>query len=158
MTLLYIFWCLYKRSHVRGGISIAMFVPGGGRSPSCWLSDHLAAALMSARAARRAGNSRGRSTVGRLGPFIKDVRKISGILDPLLLFCILTRSKLLNPCNLPYFVCLLLGQPPSSLVRTSFMNGPFGGIPSPTGYFDYYVGHITDCYCTMSVVLGRPRS
>ena len=64
-----------------------MFVPR--RSPTRWLSDHLAAALMSARAVR----ARTTVAVGR----------------------------------------------------------SFGGIPpSPTGYFDYYVGHITDCYCTMS--------
>ena len=40
------------------------------------------------------------------GPYIKDVRKIFGILDPLPpLVRILARSIRVNPRNLPYYVC-----------------------------------------------------
>ena len=40
-----------------------------------------------------------------MGPFIKDVRKIFGILDPLPPGRILARSIVVNPPNLPYYVC-----------------------------------------------------
>jgi len=39
------------------------------------------------------------------GPFIKDVRKMFGILDPSPLVRTLARSIRVNPRNLPYYVC-----------------------------------------------------
>ena len=56
-------------------------------------------------------------------PSVKEVRKIFGIMDPLPpLVRILVSSLVLNPCNLPYYVCFW-ANPPS--VRTSFMFSVF---------------------------------
>ena len=47
------------------------------------------------------------------GPYLNDVYTIFGILDPLPpLVYILARSIVLNPRNLPYYVCISLTPPP----------------------------------------------
>ena len=48
-----------------------------------------------------------------------------GFSDPSPLVRILTRYIVLNPHNLPYYVCFW-ANPPPPLVRTSFMNGALG--------------------------------
>ena len=54
-------------------------------------------------------------------PSVKEVRKIFGIMDPLPpLVRILVSSLVLNPCNLPYYVCFWANP----LLRTFFVNGP----------------------------------
>ena len=50
------------------------------------------------------------------GPYIKDLRKIFGFLDPLPpLVRILARSIRVNPRNLPYYVCFWTNPPSPSL-------------------------------------------
>ena len=48
------------------------------------------------------------------GPYLNDVYTFFGILDPSPLVYILARSIVLNPRNLPYYVCISL-TPPSPL-------------------------------------------
>ena len=45
------------------------------------------------------------------GPYLNDVYIIFGILDPPLIVCILATSIVLNPHNLPYYVCIWVTIP-----------------------------------------------
>ena len=58
-----------------------------------------------------------------MGENMKDVRQILWIFDPLPLVCICSRSTVLNPRNLPYYVCFWATPSPLS-VGAFFMYGP----------------------------------
>ena len=66
-----------------------------------------------------------KATYWYMGPYIKDVRKIFGILDPLPPPCPHFYQTYKSKSTQPPLLCLLLGYPPPPLlVRTSFMYGP----------------------------------
>ena len=55
----------------------------------------------------------GRCAVTGAMPYLTDVKIVFGILDPLSpLVCISARLKVLNPRNLPYYVCIWVSPPP----------------------------------------------
>ena len=98
-----------------------------------------------------------RCCIPHKGPYIKDVRKIFGFLDPLPpLVRILARSIRVNPRNLPYYVCFWATPlPPSRCGRPLCMAPYFKKVKMDNSSAQE---NITACYAMEMLLTHHPQA